>query len=80
MKRKPLAILVILSLSLNLIGIVGSVIALQKKGGLPWLTRKLTEITTAKKGGGHPWRLPKQSDKRFCAIVHRTDGYHFSGG
>jgi lysophospholipase L1-like esterase len=49
-KRKALTVLVILSLSLNLIGIVGSIIALQKKGGLPWLTRKLTEITSAKKG------------------------------
>lgn len=68
-RRNALTVLAILSLSLNLIGIVGSIIALQKKGGLPWLTRKLTEITSAKKGGGHSWRLPKQSDKRFCAIA-----------
>lgn len=80
MRRNALTVLVILSLSLNLIGIVGSTIALQKKGGLPWLTRKLTEITSAKKGGGHPWRLPKQSDKRFCAIAYRTGRYSFSGG
>jgi len=50
-KRKALRILIILSLSLNLMGIVGSIMILQKKGGLPWLTRKLTEITSVNKVG-----------------------------
>lgn len=44
MKKYLLRILVILSLTLNLLAVIGSVAIIEKKGGLPWLSRKVAEV------------------------------------
>ena len=43
MKKYLLRILII-SLTLNLLAVIGSVAFIEKKGGIPWLSRKVDEV------------------------------------
>jgi arsenite methyltransferase len=43
MKRRLARILIILSLTMNLLCVIGAVVITEKKGGFPWLSRKVDE-------------------------------------
>ena len=43
MKRHLARILIILSLTINLLCVIGAVVITEKKGGFPWLSRKVAE-------------------------------------
>lgn len=44
MKKYLYRVPIILSLTLNLLAVIGSVSIIEKKGGLPWLSRKVAEV------------------------------------
>jgi ubiquinone/menaquinone biosynthesis C-methylase UbiE len=44
MKRHLVRILIILSLTMNLLCVIGAIVITEKKGGLPWLSRKVAEV------------------------------------
>lgn len=44
MKRRLVRILFILSLTMNLLCVIGAVVITEKKGGFPWLSRQVVEV------------------------------------
>ena len=60
MKRHLARILIILSLTMNLLCVIGAVVIAEKKGGFPWLSHKVVEVFCPAEAPGtrDDWQQP----------------------